>query len=116
MQKTVTTIECTPEELVSRVAKAVDKRIEALHNQTQKKEAPALVPEVSQFLGRSQNWTRRETASGRIPGYRKTSKGDFYFFISEIVEWIKEGRIESTDEILEKAKNYANSQTYNHGK
>ena len=65
MNKIVTTIECTPEELVSRVAKAVDKRIEALHNQTQKKEAPALVPEVSQFLGRSQNWTRREAASGR---------------------------------------------------
>ena len=109
MQKTVTTIECTPEELVSRVAKAVDKRIEALHNQTQKKEAPALVPEVSQFLGRSQNWTRRETASGRIPGYRKTSKGDFYFFISEIVEWIKSGRIVSNEELMSKANEYVNS-------
>ena len=110
MQKTVTTIECTPEELVSRVAKAVDKRVEALQNQNHKPEDPVTVSEVSKFLKRSQNWVRRETGLGRIPGHRdKNGHGHFYFFLSEIVEWIKSGRIVSNEELMSKANEYVNS-------
>jgi predicted DNA-binding transcriptional regulator AlpA len=112
MSKIITTIETTPEELVSRISKAVDKRIETLHNENQKVEKPVKVPEVSQFLGNSQNWTRREAKAGRIPAHRRTTHGDFYFFLSEIIAWIKEGRIVSNDELMQKANDYANSKTY----
>ena len=112
MSKVITTIETTPEELVSKLAKVVDQRIETLHNQNNVAEKPVKVPEVSQFLGNSQNWTRREAKAGRLPAHRNTIHGDFYFFLSEIVAWIKKGRIVSTAEIKEKAEMYANSKTF----
>jgi hypothetical protein len=110
MSKTVTTIKCTPEELVSRVAMAIDQRIESLKNQNQKPEQPVTVSEVSRFLKRSENWVRRETGLKRIPGHRdKNGRGHFYFFLSEIVEWIKSGRIVSNEELMSKANEYVNS-------
>ena len=117
MTKTVTTIETTPEELVSKIAKAVDQRIQSMENQNHKPEEPVTVSKVSKFLKRSENWVRRETGLNRIPGHRdKSGRGHFYFFLSEIVEWIKEGRIVSNEEIKEQAEEYVNSKTYNHGK
>lgn len=111
MTKTVTTIETTPEELVSKIAKVVDQRIQSIQNQNQKPEEPVTVSDVAKFLKRSENWVRRETGLGRIPGHRKTT-GHFYFFLSEIVQWIKEGRIVSTEEIKVQAEEYVNSKTY----
>lgn len=111
MTKTVTTIETTPEELVSKIAKVVDQRIQTLQNQNQKPEEPVTVSDVSKFLKRSENWVRKETGLGRIPGHRDKG-GHFYFFLSEIVEWIKGGRIVSNEEIIAKAEQYVNSKTY----
>ena len=112
MTKTITTIETTPEELVSRLAQVVDKRIEKLQNQNQKPEKPVQVPEAASFVGKSQNWVRKQAGAGLFPAHRKAQYGDFYFFLSEIIAWIKEGRIVSNDELMQKANDYANSKTY----
>ena len=113
MTKTVTTIETTPEELVSKIAKVVDQRIQTLVNQNQTPEDPVTVSDVAKFLKRSENWVRRETGLNRIPGHRdKSGRGHFYFFLSEIVEWIKEGRIVSNEDIKVQAEEYVNSKTY----
>ena len=79
MSKVITTIETTPEELVSKLAKVIDQRIETLHNQNNVAEKPVKVPEVSQFLGNSQNWTRREAKAGRLPAHRKYHPRRFLF-------------------------------------
>ena len=112
MTKQVIVSETTPEELISRIATVIDKRIEALHQKNNKPEKPVQVTELAQFLSRSQNWERRETKLGNIPGHRKGQFGDFYYFLSEIVGWIKEGRIISNEEIKQRAEEYANNKSF----
>ena len=111
--KTITTIESTPEEIASMVAKAVDKRIELLKNESTKEEEPVGVPEVSKFLKRSQNWVRKETNRGIIPGHRSPGeKTTFYYYLSEITDWIKKGKIKTREEVLKQADNYVNSKNF----
>ena len=112
MTKQVIVSETSPEELISRIATVIDKRLEALHQKNNKPEKPVHVPEVSAFVEKSHNWIRKETAAGRFPGHRTSSNGDFYFFLSEVVTWIKEGRIISNEEIKQRAEEYANNKYF----
>ena len=113
MSKTITTIETTPEELVSKIATVVEKQIDNLNSTNKKPEKPVQVPEVAAFLDRSQNWVRNNAALGKLPSHRPPGeKSNYYFFLTDIVTWIKDGRIVSTEEILQKAEEYANSKTF----
>ena len=54
----------------------------------------------------------RESKLVNTPDHRNGQFGDFYYFLSEIVGWIKEGRIISNEEIKQRAEEYANNKSF----
>jgi len=60
--------------------------------------------ELSEYLGLSKGTLYKFTSERKIPHYKRGKY--IYFLEDEIIEWIKEGRIKTMDEIEEEASNY----------
>lgn len=60
------------------------------------------VKEVASYLGWSESQVYKLTSANVIPFYRPHGKTIFFKKV-EIEEWIQSGRVETTDEFLEKA-------------
>lgn len=54
-----------------------------------------------EIVGKSKNTLYRYTSQGRIPHYKKG--GSVYFFEDELLEWVRAGRFEQTENLSETA-------------
>ena len=67
-------------------------------------EKPILFRRASEIVGLKERSFRAKLAAGEIPGCKKTGK--WQFFESELVAWVREGKIKTTGEIKDEADKY----------
>jgi len=98
----------TPEELSSKIASIVDSKIKNLQSSDQI-EKPIDINEAAKFLGLSVSNLHLKTSSRTIP-FHKTggNKSKLYFFKSELIEFIKDGRVKTIKELGLEGEEFCN--------
>lgn len=72
-----------------------------------KPETPVLFPRMLEVTGLKERTARAKIAAGDIPYYQQGGK--LYFFESELIAYIKAGKVKTTAEITTEAKDYLQS-------
>lgn len=70
-------------------------------------EKPIDINEASQFLGRAKDTMYKDVQNNVVPYYKKA--GRLYFLKSELLEWIKSGKIKTNSEISDELDNLLSS-------
>lgn len=66
---------------------------------------PLNVEEAADFLDLSKSHLYKLTSKGEIPHYKPTGKR-LYFLIEDLLDYLKSGRVKTTDEIEAEASRY----------
>jgi len=67
-------------------------------------ETPVLFPRMLEITGLKERTARAKIAAGEIPYYQQGGK--LYFFESELIAYIKSGKVKTTKEIAAEASDY----------
>lgn len=97
--QSVTITEITPLELESLIEQSVKKALALNSQNSTQNDLPEIldVNQISKFLGLSVPTIYGYTQSNKIPFNKKSRK--LYFLKSEILQWIKSGRVKTISEI-----------------
>jgi excisionase family DNA binding protein len=88
------------DEIVSRVLPQILNKIEDSFENATSPEKPIGTKEAAEFLEVSSSTLNRWTADRLVPYHQTTGdRGRLYFFKSEIVEYIKTGRVKTVKEL-----------------
>jgi len=68
------------------------------------RETPVLFPRMLEVTGLKERTARAKIAAGELPYYHKGGK--LYFFESELILWIKEGKVKTKLEIVAEATKF----------
>lgn len=68
-------------------------------------EKPIQTEEAAEYLGISVSHLYKLTAAGKIPHYKPTGKR-IYFYVSDLNDFIRSGKVKTKEEIEEGAINY----------
>ena len=99
-----TIIQITPEELESIIQRAVNSALSDLELVLKDEEQLLTVKEVAAFLCLSVPTIYSKVSRREIPSNKNGNR--LYFLKSELMDWIKQGRRMTIDEIDEEASNY----------
>ena len=88
----------TPEELTSKIATILETKI-TNHYVGDDIEKPIDINEASKFLGLSISNLHMKTMKRQIPFHKTGVKSKLYFFKSELIEFIKEGKVKTIKEL-----------------
>ena len=88
----------------TRILESIDLIKEQINslNQPSNDDLPINIIEASKVTGRAKGTLYNKVSAHAIPHHKKD--GSIYFFKSELLEWLKTGKVE-TDEELEQGKN-----------
>lgn len=67
-------------------------------------EIPVLFPRMLEITGLKERSAREKIAAGEIPYYQKDRR--LYFFESELIAWVRSGKVKTTAEIEGETKDY----------
>ncbi len=91
-------------ELIGEKVKAAIKNIAPPPATTQQQETPVLFPRMLEVTGLKERTARAKIAASEIPYYQRGGK--LYFFESELIEWVRTGKVKTQKEISEEATTY----------
>ena len=98
----------TPDELSSRIAVLVDHKIKNF-KEGDRFEKPINVNEAAKYLGISVSNLHMKTMKRLVPFHKpKGKKTKLYFFKSELLEFIKEGRVKTVKELGLEGEEFCN--------
>ncbi len=103
------TLEHTPKMLQTLIGRfgILEERISKLSSPNYKPiEPPINLKDGAKFLGVSDAFMYKGVQSGNLPHYKKGGK--LYFLKSELLEWVKSGRIKSNIQLSEDLDNTLN--------
>jgi|TARA_B100000035_G_scaffold3534_1_gene3107 excisionase family DNA binding protein len=88
------------DEICSRLLPTITEKIDEAFDNATAPERPIGTKEAADFLEVSLSTLNRWTAERRVPFHQTTGdRGRLYFFKSEIVEFIKTGRVKTSKEL-----------------
>jgi predicted DNA-binding transcriptional regulator AlpA len=102
-------IEATPEELTSKILSGIKPILKELQDQADRPEPYIGVPEAAEIFKVSHQNIRKKCSEKTIPFYQKLQKSPIRFKASELYEWIESGRIKTTEEVRQEARDFVNS-------
>ncbi|MVM30484.1 helix-turn-helix domain-containing protein [Spirosoma sp. HMF4905] len=80
-------------------------RIDQLaRSSTPNEERPVRVKEVAAFLNKTEATVYGLVYEKKIPHHKPDGTGNLYFFLSELSEWVKNGRKSTSEELDEQAR------------
>jgi len=97
--------------VIEKMSDLIEQKVNTAFNKAEAKqikssgtERPILFPEALIITGYKERAFRQKIASGDIPHYKKNGK--LQFLESELIDWVKEGKIKTSKEIKEDAKKH----------
>ncbi|OJW74283.1 helix-turn-helix domain-containing protein [Spirosoma sp. 48-14] len=88
-----------------RLAQAILNRLDQLTQpSTPTEERPVSVKEAAAFLNKKEATVYGLVYEKKIPHHKPDGTGNLYFFISELTEWVKNGRKATNEELEEQAR------------
>ena len=99
----------TPDELTTKIASIIDSKINNLHSIGDEFEKPIDINEASEFLGLSISNLHMKTMKREIPFHKASGKkSKLYFFKSQLLEFIKDGRVKTIKELGLEGEDFCN--------
>lgn len=102
-------IEATPEELTSKILSGIKPILKDLQDKADRPEPYIGVPDAAEIFQVSQSNIRKKCTEKTIPHYQKYPKSPIRFKASELYEWIASGRIKTSGEVRQEARDFVNS-------
>ena len=109
MSNTKMFIDVSPEELTSKILSGIKPILKELQEKADRPEPYIGVPEAAIILQVSQGNIRKKCAEKTIPHTQKYKKSPIRFKASELYEWVESGRIKTTEEVRQEARDFVNS-------
>lgn len=102
-------IEATPEELTSKILSGIKPILKELQEEADNPEPFIGVREAAKIFQVSHQNIRKKCNEGTIPHYQEFDKSPIRFKASELYEYIASGKVKTTEQIKQEARDFVNS-------